>query len=431
MSFGSEVSATVKCFLFSVADPIQYISTGPRQFRLEDVTVSGMVFSKERVLNFEVLIVGAGPAGISTWLHLQKYAPELAMRTLVIDKANFPRDKICAGGIGGWSADVFDHLEIQLDIPALSVSDVEFRFGNETFNLHKPNFFRIVQRIEFDYALVNIAVKRGLTFHENEAFIDVTREKDRLLIITTKRKYKVSILIAADGAFSIVRRKTMPAAKPRLAPTIEVFVKAEAKYDHEFSEKKMVVDLGPVREGLQGYIWHIPCLRDSLPSMIHGICDFRLHRDKWRAAMKQIFIRELQTRNIPPDPKTWLSYPIPYFSNDAWESQPNVLLVGDAAGIEPAFGGGIHIALSYGEVAARSVVDAFQRHDFSFVGYKKRLQNHLVGDWIKECTRLALEMYGGARDPLEVARILFSSKRLPPDLLSQMLSDVRQKLQNI
>ena len=35
------------------------------------------------------MIVGAGPAGISTWLHLQKEAPQLAGRSIVIEKAVF------------------------------------------------------------------------------------------------------------------------------------------------------------------------------------------------------------------------------------------------------------------------------------------------------------------------------------------------------
>lgn len=374
------------------------------------------------------MIAGGGPAGISTWLHLQKHVPDLADRTLVIDKAVFPRDKLCAGGVGGWCTDVFEHLEIKLEIPSLIVSDVEFRFGRETFHLHQPNLFRVVQRMDFDHALAKTAVKRGLKLHEGEALIDVVRDDNSLIVTTSKQRYRAKVLIGADGAFSRVRRKTMPPHQACLAPTLEVFADVDSRYDHEFREKKMVVDLGPVQEGLQGYIWHIPCLRNNTPSIIHGICDFHLHRDKPRANMKTLLQRELEARNIYPDPESYHSYPIRYYSDDNPVSQPNILLVGDAAGIEPAFGGGIHIALSYGEVAARAIMDAFQDHDFSFKDYKKRLQTHLVGEWIAECTRLALEMYGGRRHPLEVARELFPDRRISPELLSQMLGAVAQKL---
>ena len=69
-------------------------------------------------------------------------------------------------------------------------------------------------------------------------------------------------------------------------------------------------------------------------------------------------------------------------------SQPNVLLAGDAAGIEPAFGGGIHLSLSYGDVAARAIIDAFKNNDFSFHDYHQKVHSHLVGKHIHNCTVL-------------------------------------------
>jgi len=50
-------------------------------------------------LDYAVMIVGGGPAGISTWMHLHKEAPELAAQSIVIEKAVFPRQKVCAGGL--------------------------------------------------------------------------------------------------------------------------------------------------------------------------------------------------------------------------------------------------------------------------------------------------------------------------------------------
>ena len=48
--------------------------------------------------DYDVMIVGGGPAGISTWLHLHKRNPALAARTILIDKAVYPRQKLCGGG---------------------------------------------------------------------------------------------------------------------------------------------------------------------------------------------------------------------------------------------------------------------------------------------------------------------------------------------
>ena len=122
--------------------------------------------------DFDIMIVGGGPAGISTWLHLHKYNPELASKTVLIEKAKYPRDKICGGGVGAWSGVVLQHLGIDLEIPSIFISDIEFVFGKELYHLHQPNSFRMIRRSEFDHALAKTAIHRGLQLHENEIFLN-------------------------------------------------------------------------------------------------------------------------------------------------------------------------------------------------------------------------------------------------------------------
>jgi menaquinone-9 beta-reductase len=372
--------------------------------------------------NCPIMIVGAGPAGISTWLHLQKEAPQLARRSFVIEKAAFPRDKLCGGGLCLWAADVLAYLGMDLDIPSLSVSDLEFIFGKEVDHLHGDNYFRVVQRIDFDHALASAAVNRGLELHEKEMLIDILRTRDKLIVATNKGKYAVQALVGADGAFSTVRKKMIPFQKRHLAPTFQIIAPADLQYDSEFTERKTVVDLTPINEGLQGYVWHVPCLKDKTPSIAHGIVDFRIWPDRPKADMKKIFERELESRNIHQGPKAWSSHPIPWYSEDDILSQPNVILVGDAAGVEPAFGGGIHLSLSYGEIAAQAIIDAFQIDDFSFPDYTQRVQSHQVGQHISKCTRIARAMYGGKMNPLDGAREVFAPEPDSSAMMRELLS---------
>ncbi len=354
------------------------------------------------------MIVGGGPAGISTWLHLNKHAPELASRAFLIEKEKYPRDKVCGGGLGAWSSIALKQLDIHLDIPSLPISDVEFVYGDEKFTLHQPKQFIMVQRIEFDQMLAKNAVKRGLKLKENESFIDMERKNNFIQVKTDKGEYKVKVLVGADGALSMVRRKMKLPNKPHLAPTLEVYTQVDSQYDFEFDEKKNVVDLTQINEGLQGYIWHCPCIKNNTPHMCHGLADFRIFRDRKKADMKNILSNILQSRNKNMEQETLLSHPIRWFSNEDTISQPNILLAGDAVGIEPAFGGGIHFALSYGNVAAKTVNDAFKNNDFSFKDYKQRIQTHLIGKWIAECTKIANGIYGGKMNPLEGARKVFT-----------------------
>ena len=393
--------------------------------------ISQKLAAKKSASDYEVMIIGAGPAGISTWLHLHKYAPKLAENSLIIEKALFPRDKLCGGAVGSWSKDVLEHLEIELDIPSLFISDVEFKYRKEIYHLHQPYSFEIVQRMDFDYAMAKVAIKRGAVLHEGEKLIGLAREKNRIVVKTQKNLYRVNALVGADGALSSVRKKMISSYKPHIARTIQIFAKVDPKYDTEYIEKKIVFDLTPISKGLQGFIFHFPCLRDGAPSMAHGIGDFRILPDRPRADMKKIYSLALQSRNIYTDPKYWSSHPICWSSGKEIISIPNILLAGDSAGIEPAFGGGIHIAFSYGEVAARTIIDAFQKNDFSFNNYEKNIRSHFMGRYIQDCTHAAMKMYSGRVNPLNVVRQLFPKRNETPDPISSVVSGVVKKLQTL
>jgi flavin-dependent dehydrogenase len=86
-------------------------------------------------------------------------------------------------------------------------------------------------------------------------------------------------------------------------------------------------------------------------------------------------------------------HPIRWWGKDGRFAQPRVILVGDAAGVDPLMGEGISFALGYGEVAAAALEDAFARQEFSFSTYKTRLQKHPLFVQLEIRTRLARFAY--------------------------------------
>ena len=50
-------------------------------------------------MDADVLIIGGGPSGLSTALHLQRIAPDRSPHILILEKARYPRLKLCAGGL--------------------------------------------------------------------------------------------------------------------------------------------------------------------------------------------------------------------------------------------------------------------------------------------------------------------------------------------
>jgi flavin-dependent dehydrogenase len=359
---------------------------------------------------YNIMIIGGGPAGISTWLHLNKNAPELASKTVLIEKENYPRDKICGGALGGWTEEKLKQMSVKIDIPSVWIHSIECKLGDNIYKYSERNFFRIVRRFEFDQALAKTAISRGLKINEGEKFLDFKRTNEGIIIKTDHNIYRTCVLIGADGSLSAVRRKMKNIKKPHFAPGIEIFSPVNQKYDPEFDNNTAMIDFSPIRKKVQGYIWHFPCFKDGKPTMNHGIVNFRLDSNTSQTNLAKIFDKSLNERNIHVKQKYWSGHPISCLTDTNTISQPNILLVGDAAGIDSAIGGGIHLALSYGELASKMVIDAFYNNDFSFEGYKDQLKSHIAGKYINKLSHLANIMYNDETKTLEIIQKIFSAK---------------------
>jgi len=363
------------------------------------------------ITDYEILIVGGGPAGISTWLHLNKYYPEISKKAILIEKEKFPREKLCGGALGGWTDYVLNDLDIDLDIPTVPINKVLCSFGKEIYEHNEKKFFKIVRRFEFDKLLVNNAKENGMTLSENESFLNLKRKGDNLFVTTNKNCYKTKILIGADGALSNVRKKMISMKKGNLAPALEVFSPVNNKLDPEFENNTVSIDFSPINNGIQGYIWHFPCIYNKKPYMNHGIGDFRLNKIESKNKLNKVFDNALKSRQINIEQKNWNGHPIRWLAINDTISNQNIILVGDAAGIDPAIGGGIHLALSYGDLAAKTISEAYENNDFSFSNYYSNFEEHIVGKYIFKLSYLAKKMYNNEMSPLEASKEIFSKKR--------------------
>lgn len=144
--------------------------------------------------SFPVVIVGGGPSG-STLAHFLK---EKGIESLIIEKANHFRYKVCAGGIPvsifKWLPDNLSYFEkTEYDTLLLDYK------GEQVTSSIKLPFSYGVERTEFDEYL-----RSGLNVHYNESFLNYNEEKDYIIVKTDKASYKCSFLIGADGVGSRV-----------------------------------------------------------------------------------------------------------------------------------------------------------------------------------------------------------------------------------
>ena len=97
----------------------------------------------------DILILGAGPAGLSTALHLARDFPHLATRILILDKARHPRPKLCAGGLTLDAETVLQRLGLDVsEVPHADASVVHFDFAEKGLSIRNPkrHTLRVIRR---------------------------------------------------------------------------------------------------------------------------------------------------------------------------------------------------------------------------------------------------------------------------------------------
>lgn len=157
----------------------------------------------------KVLIVGAGPAGSTCGLLLRKQKVDC----MVIDRAVFPRDKICGGGLTPRSYRLLHRLLPTFHYDYHSVSRLKLLLeGRQIFDLDMPEELRIVKRRQFDAQLLEAYLRIGGQF-VNEALTAI-EEREGKIIATLKsgRQVACDYLVGADGANSRVRKYLNPKA---------------------------------------------------------------------------------------------------------------------------------------------------------------------------------------------------------------------------
>ncbi|MPZ22798.1 MAG: geranylgeranyl reductase family protein [Dehalococcoidia bacterium] len=151
---------------------------------------------------YDAIVVGAGPSGSTA-------ARELAAggaRVLLMDRAKFPRDKPCGGGLT---------IRASRLMPPGYEGVIEQTVYAARFSYkQKPSFERrseqaltyMTQRRHLDLFLAESAERAGAVFHDGERTDSIERSGDGVLVRTASSLYRCSLLVGADGANGVVAR---------------------------------------------------------------------------------------------------------------------------------------------------------------------------------------------------------------------------------
>ena len=343
-------------------------------------------------LKHDILILGGGPGGLSTALHLHRIASHLSSRILILEKEHYPRHKLCAGGLAVDAEVMLERLGLDVtEVPHVDAASAHFDFAGTGLALHdsRKHMLRIIRRDEFDAWLAGKTREAGIEIREGVTVRNVQPDDQGVTVETDQGDFHAQVVVGADGSNGVTRRCILPNEPVYTARVLEVITPSHplpapppsfAKHHRKGLKtgkdgrgQTAYFDFFPVPDNIAGYVWDFPTQVNREPMRCWGIYDTNILADGSRPALKEPLAREMKRHGFNLDEYEIKGHPIRWYTPWNTVSVPRVLLVGDAVGADPVFGEGISIALGYGAVAAQEISKSFRRRDFSFRGYKRRL----------------------------------------------------------
>jgi geranylgeranyl reductase family protein len=370
-----------------------------------------------------VVVVGAGPAGATAALALAR----AGVPVMLLDRAAFPRNKPCGGGISTRALKRFPYLGAALETIAthyVSRLYLEGPEGESTVVTSDSPAALMIRRVEFDAMLVALAVQAGAQLVSGADIAQAREDGDRIVLTARDgRRFAASVVIAADGAHSVVaRRLGLNEGWPERSVALDMMEETPRDRLRDRDPSTLWVAYGFNPDGLgavqgtrapEGYAYIFP-KRDHVNVGIgYVLAHYRRAIDAAPYALQRAFVDRLRARGIVEGDsvrQNFTPFIIPVGGPLRVPGRGRVLLAGDAGGFVNGFTAeGIYYAMVTGELAARAVIESGGRVDTLAARYR-RACDYEIGTELRDSVLIQRYLFADRR---RIARVIAGASRVP------------------
>ncbi len=342
--------------------------------------------------HFDAIVIGAGPAGSTAAYRLASAGATV----LLLDRARFPRDKPCGGGL---TPRALKNLPMAVDrVVEHAVDRVEIRLRYRT-SVEKRSaepLILMTQRRLLDQHLAEQATAAGADFRDGVRVDGIELGGGGATVSAGRQRLRSAVVVGADGANGVTAKATGLATDHDYGVAYEGNV-LYGPVPAERYRNLAVVELGEIPGG---YGWVFP-KGDHVNVGVGG----------WLREgpnLRRHLARLLEQHRIDGDAVEGLrGHRLPLRKPHAALARGRAILVGDAAGlVDPISGDGMYECFVSARLAAVAILDLLSGRAEGLEPYgvalSGELSGHLAASW---GVKVALDRF---------PRSVFAAARFPP-----------------